>query len=131
MLLGREAMNTELKIALFSLTGALLGSAIGAFSTLSATKEKVGSEWDLTRTNSVLEAARKDYKPDGSVEYAAWVCYHSILWDCANQEWSVTNPSRTDLAKLCPPEKPSKDFESCPVRNPVKKGAAKDPINKQ
>jgi len=109
-------MSTELKIALFSLLGALVGSGVGAYATLKATEQKVGSDWDLTRTNSVLKAARDDYKLDNSVGYSAWVCYHSILWDCANQEWSVTNPSRPDLARLCPPEKPENYQSRCPVR---------------
>ena len=120
-------MKTEVKVAVFSLIAAVLGSMAGGFGSFMAAKQaaeasveavmrKAGSEWDLTRTASVLQSAREDFASDNSASYAAWVCYHSILWDCANQEWSVTNPSDKRLSRLCPPKLPIAYETECPVR---------------
>jgi hypothetical protein len=114
-------MKTELKIAIFSLLAAIIGSSIGALTTLKVTKQETGSNWDLRRTESVLKAARLDYKAGDTTGYAAWVCYHSILWDCANQEWSITNESIQKLALHCPPDEPINYEKHCHLRDPIKK----------
>ncbi len=111
-------MTVELKIAILTIVGALVGSGLGAYATLGSQKQQAGSEWDLKRTDWILKAARESMNNEPEPGYGGWACYHSILWDCVNQQWSVTNrePSSDALSRLCPPNPATEYKIKCPVR---------------
>ena len=112
-------MKTELKVAFLSIVGAVVGSALGAYASVhqaSVSKMKLGYEWDLKRTEQILKMARDDdAKDDSDATFAAWACYHSILWNCVQQQWNYEAESSSELEYLCPPEAPETYKDACPI----------------